>query len=108
MIRTAANKSLYPFQCDTVLSLINNQAKHIVVSGVGTGKTAISVVWADTICKIKKLSKVLVITTASKSKTKDAEGRNDFELEADEFRGKHFRENLAAFETVSWNYSSLG
>ncbi len=68
-----------------------------------TGKTAIAMVWAQTVCEIKKLHKVLVITTASKSKTKDAEGRNDFELEADDFRGRWFRRSLDAFETVSWN-----
>lgn len=103
MIRMAANKSLYPFQCDTVLALINNPEKHIVVAGVGTGKTAISMVWAETICSMRGLNKVLVVTTASKSKTKDAKGRNDFEVEADDFRGTAFRNNLDAFETVSWN-----
>lgn len=101
--RTPANKSLYPFQVDTVFALVNNPNKHIVVAGVGTGKTAIAMVWAQTVCETKNLHKVLVITTASKSKTKDAEGRNDFELEADDFRGRWFRQSLDAFETVSWN-----
>lgn len=101
--RTPANKTLYPFQCDTVLALVNNPDKHIVVAGVGTGKTAIAMVWAQALCTSHGLRKVLVITTASKSKTKDAKWRNDFEAEADDFCGEHFRKNLDAFETISWN-----
>lgn len=101
--RTPASKALYPFQVDTCMALLDSPNKHIVVAGVGTGKTAIAMVWAQTVCEIKNLNKVLVITTASKSKTKDVEGRNDFELEADDFRGRWFRQNLDAFETVSWN-----
>lgn len=96
-------KDLYKFQSDTVKAILSNQQKHIVVSGVGTGKTAISMVWAQSICLSHGLSKILVITTASKSKTKDAENRNDFEAEADEFCTRSFRQNLSAFETVSWN-----
>ena len=103
IVRTPASKTLYPFQIDTVRALLDNPDRHIVVAGVGTGKTAIAMVWAQTVCETKHLRKVLVITTASKSKTKDAEGRNDFELEADDFRGRWFRQSLDAFETVSWN-----
>ena len=103
IVREAATKTLYPFQVDTVFALLNEHDKHIVVAGVGTGKTAISVVWAQAICTSHGLDKVLIITTASKSKTKDAEGRNDFEVEADDFCGRHFRKQLDAFETVSWN-----
>ena len=102
-VRTPANKTLYPFQVDTVFALLNNPTKHIVVAGVGTGKTAISMVWAQARCTGRGLNKVLVITTASKSKTKDIEGRNDFEAEADDFCGRGFRQNLDAFEVVSWN-----
>lgn len=101
--RTPANKALYPFQVDTVFALLNSPDKHIVVAGVGTGKTAISMVWAQAKCTERGLSKILVVTTASKSKTKDIEGRNDFELEADDFCGRGFRQNLQAFETISWN-----
>jgi len=101
--RTPANKTLYPFQVDTVFAVLNNPKKHIVVAGVGTGKTAISMVWAQAKCLERGLRKVLVITTASKSKTKDIEGRNDFEAEADDFCGRGFRQNLDAFEVVSWN-----
>ena len=97
------NETLYRFQSETVRVLLEETNKHIVVAGVGTGKTAISVVWAQAKCLERGLSKVLVITTASKSKTKDAENRNDFEAEADNFCGKSFRQNLQEFETVSWN-----
>lgn len=68
-----------------------------------TGKTATSMVWAQAKCLERGLNKVLVITTASKSKTKDSLGRNDFELEADDFCTPSFRQNLGSFETVSWN-----
>lgn len=95
--------SLYKFQETTIKTLLLSRNKHIVVAGVGTGKTAISVVWAQAKCLERGLSKVLVITTASKSKTKDSEKRNDFEAEADNFCGRGFRQNLQEFETVSWN-----
>ena len=95
--------SLYKFQETTIKTLLLSRNKHIVVAGVGTGKTAISVVWAQAKCLERGLSKVLVITTASKSKTKDTENRNDFEAEADNFCGRGFRQNLQEFETVSWN-----
>lgn len=103
VMREPATKTLYPFQCDTALALLNNKDKHIVVAGVGTGKTAISMVWAQSVCVSHGLSKILVITTASKSKTKDKEKRNDFEAEADDFCGRSFRKSTDAFETVSWN-----
>lgn len=97
------SKSLYQFQSDTVQELLKHRQKHIVVAGVGTGKTSISMVWAQALSISHGLEKVLVITTASKSKTKDAEKRNDFEAEADDFCGRYFRQQLKAFETVSWN-----
>lgn len=102
-ISKLSSKELYKFQKDTVAMLCTSHAKHIVVAGVGTGKTAISMVWAQATCIARGVNKVLVITTASKSKTKDAYGRNDFEAEADDFCGNYFRQSLQAFETVSWN-----
>lgn len=96
-------KSLYAFQRSTVRALLENPNKHFIVAGVGTGKTSIGVVWAKEVCKKVNRSKVLIITTASKSKTCDAQGRNDFEAEADDFCGVRFRRGLDAFETVSWN-----
>ena len=98
-----APKSLYPFQRRSVSVLLDNPNRHFVVAGVGTGKTSIGVVWAKEVCKREHLHKVLIITTASKSKTKDTRGRNDFEIEADDFCGANFRKNLDAFTTVSWN-----
>ena len=63
------NKSLFKFQQDTVNILLSSPDKHIVYATMGVGKTAISVVWAQAKCLSRGLSKVLVITTASKSKT---------------------------------------
>lgn len=96
-------KHLFDFQRAAVTALMSNSDKHIICASVGTGKTAISMVWAQAKCLERGLSKVLVITTASKSKTKSIDGRNDFELEADDFCGRSFRQNLDAFETISWN-----
>ena len=96
-------KKLFNFQEDTVNVLLDNPKKHIVYATMGTGKTAISMVWAQAKCLERGLNKVLVITTASKSKTKNSLGRNDFELEADDFCTPSFRQNLVSFETVSWN-----
>lgn len=63
--------SLYKFQEDAIRQLLNG--KHFIVSGVGSGKTAMSVIWAKLKCKETHKSNVLVITTASKSRTGDFE-----------------------------------
>lgn len=90
-------KSLLEFQAKAVRDLIDDPNKHIIVMNMGTGKGPTSVSWAKEKCKLTGLNKVLVVTTASKSRC------GDFESEADAFCGKDFRENLTAFEVVSWN-----
>ena len=97
------SKQLFGFQSDTVSVLLKNPNKHIIISEVGSGKGAISVVWAKKKCEETGKKKVLVITTASKVHTKDEKKRNDFEKDADDFCGIDFRKNLEAFETVSWD-----
>ena len=99
----SVDKHLFDFQRDTVRALLEDPKKHVVYAGMGTGKTAISVVFAKEKCSRANLKKLLVITTASKSKTKSLDGRNDFEAEADDFCGRNFRQSLKAFEVVSWN-----
>lgn len=66
--------SLYDFQSTSVKQLLDG--KHIVVAGCGAGKTAMALVWAKEQCNKTDKDKVLVITTASKSRTGDFEEEN--------------------------------
>ena len=61
--------NLYKFQVDSVARLLSG--KHFIISGTGSGKTAMAMVWAREMARITKKKEVLVITTASKSKTTD-------------------------------------
>ena len=86
---------LYDFQKQAVSDLLNG--KHIVISSTGSGKGAMAVIWASKVCKTSKKKKVLVITTASKSKT------GDFEADADAWCGSSFRKSLSSFSVISWH-----
>ena len=65
---------LYDFQKTAVSQLMSG--KHIIISGVGSGKTAMALTWVAQKCRETGKDKVVVITTASKSRT------GDFEQEA--------------------------
>jgi superfamily II DNA or RNA helicase len=67
--------TLYDYQKDAVEQLLNG--KHFVISGTGSGKGATAVVWAKAVCERENKKNVLVVTTASKSRT------NDFQSDAD-------------------------
>lgn len=86
---------LYKFQETAIADLLSG--KHIVISSTGSGKGAMAVIWASEMCKRKKKQRVLVVTTASKSRT------GDFEADADAWCGKEFRENLKEFTVISWH-----
>lgn len=86
---------LYNFQRDAIKELLNG--KHIVISATGSGKGAMAVLWAKEMCKRKRKHKVLVITTASKSRT------GDFEADADLWCGSSFRTSLSSFSVISWH-----
>lgn len=60
---------LYNFQEEAVNKLL--EGKHFIIAGCGAGKTAISLVWSAKKCVQVNKYKVLVVTTASKSKTGD-------------------------------------
>ena len=75
--------TLYKYQEEAVEDLLDG--KHIVVAGTGCGKGAMAVIWAQAMCKRTKKKKVLVITTASKSRT------GDLEADADLWCGSSFR-----------------
>lgn len=64
-------KELYKFQEDAIRQLL--RGKHFIISGVGSGKTAMSLIWAANVCEKTHKHKVLVVTTASKSRTGDFE-----------------------------------
>lgn len=86
---------LYNFQKQAIADLLNG--KHIAILCTGSGKTAISMTWAKQTCEQKNKNKVLVITTASKSRT------NDFQDDADTWCGKEWREGLDQFQVISWH-----
>lgn len=60
---------LFPFQKESVNQLLNG--KHIMVAGCGSGKNPTSMVWAVQRCKQTGKHRILVVTTASKSRTAD-------------------------------------
>lgn len=73
------DKALYNFQENAINQLLNG--KNFIISGVGSGKTAMAVIWARLKCKQTGKKKILVVTTASKSRT------GDFEQEDKEWNG---------------------
>lgn len=87
--------TLYDYQKDAVGQLLNG--KHFVISGTGSGKGAMAVVWAKSVCDMTGKNKVLVVTTASKSRT------GDFEDDADLWNGEEWRTSLSYFSVISWH-----
>ena len=88
-------EKLYDFQNESVKELANN--KHIIVAGCGAGKTAIALSWAEQECKRSGKNKILVVTTASKSRT------GDFEQELSMWCSSVFVSNLKEFTVLSWH-----
>lgn len=82
---------LYQHQIDSIEQLLAD--KHILVAGVGMGKTAIALKWAAKKCDETGKHKILVITTASKSRT------GDFEFEDKLWNGESERELVI----LSWH-----
>ena len=85
---------LYKFQKDTVKALLRD--KHIVVATMGSGKNPMSMVWAAQKCKETGKDKILVVTTASKSKTTD-------HIDDLERFCPSFSESLSSLSVVSWH-----
>lgn len=86
--------TLYDFQKTAVSQLMNG--KHIIISGVGSGKTAMALTWVAQKCKETGKNKVVVVTTASKSRT------GDFEQEA-EVWCPSLLNSLSSFSLLSWH-----
>lgn len=100
---------LYDFQKQSVTNLLDG--KHIIIAGCGAGKTAMAVVWAERKCLETGKRKVLIVTTASKSRT------GDFEQEMGEWCSLSFPNSLSSLSVLSWhklakwvnqNWESLG
>lgn len=87
-------KELYEFQKDAIKQLL--RGKHFIISGVGSGKTAMALIWAEYKQKQTRKTKLLIVTTASKSKT------GDFEREADEW-APALKKSLSSFSVLSWH-----
>ena len=83
--------TLYDFQNKAIEQLL--KGKHFIISGVGSGKTAMAVIWAKLKCEQTGKHKVLVVTTASKSRT------GDFEQEEKLWNGDGER----LFTVLSWH-----
>lgn len=93
---------LFPFQKQSVAQLM--AGKRIVVSTMGSGKSAISMVFAEQKCKETSKDKILVVTTASKCKVRTQEGLNDFEDEARKFCSSSFSKSLSSsLSLISWH-----
>lgn len=86
---------LYDFQEQAVANLL--AGKHFIISGVGSGKTAMAVVWAERKCLETGKRKVLIVTTASKSRT------GDFEQEMGEWCSLSFSNSLSSLSVLSWH-----
>ena len=85
---------LFRFQQEAIDQLLDS--KHFIISGTGSGKTAMAVNWVAEKCKQTNKDKVLIVTTASKSKT------NDFENEMEEWRPS-FSNSLSSLLILSWH-----
>lgn len=85
---------LYKYQEECIKELLGG--KHIIRADCGMGKTPVSLVWANEIRKRTGKRKLVVWTTASKSKT------SDFQDEASVF-APDLAPNLDSFEVVSWH-----
>jgi len=86
---------LYDYQKDAVQALLGG--KHFVIAQTGLGKGAMAVVWAKAVCERRNKNKVLVVTTASKSRT------GDFESDADLWNGEEWRKSLSSLSVISWH-----
>lgn len=85
---------LYKYQEECVKELLGG--KHIIRADCGMGKTPVSLVWANEIRKRTGKRKLVIWTTASKSKT------SDFQDDANVF-APDLIPNLDSLEVVSWH-----
>lgn len=93
---------LYSFQKQAIAQLLTG--KHVIVAGTGLGKTACAMSWTEQKCRETGKSKVLVVTTASKSKARNLNGDDDFTADARLFCSPSFVESLSSsLSLISWH-----
>lgn len=89
---------LYRYQKETVEALL--QGKHLAILQTGMGKSPIAMRWAQAVTDKTAKRGVLVVTTASKSRS------GDFQNEADLWCGAEWRAGLTDFDVISWHMLS--
>lgn len=93
---------LYDYQQDALAHLL--AGKKILILGTGTGKSAVSMRYAEEICKRTGKSKVLVVAPASKTKVRNQDGDDDFSADAKVFCSPSFYKSLSSsLSLVSWH-----
>lgn len=93
---------LYPFQKEAVAALLSG--KHFVISGTGSGKSAVAMCYAEHKMARTGKAKLLIVTTASKSKARTTEGLDDFSADAKLFCSSSFFNSLSSSLTLlSWH-----
>lgn len=94
--------SLYDYQQDALAHLL--AGKKILILEVGLGKTGVSMRYAEEMCKRTSKSKILVVTTASKTKARNENGDDDFTADARLFCSSSFCDSLtSSLSLISWN-----
>lgn len=94
--------SLYKFQEEAIAQLL--AGKKIIVATMGMGKTVMAMKWAEEKCRETGKRKVLVITTASKTRCRNADGDDDFTAEAKLFCSPSFCKSLpSSLSLISWH-----
>lgn len=86
---------LYPYQKEAVQDLMHG--KHIVVAGMGMGKTAMMMTWLKKKCDETGKRKVLIVTTPSKRDS------GDMTTEAGMWNGSSWLSSLSSFSVISWH-----
>lgn len=86
---------LYPYQKEAVQDLMHG--KHIVVAGMGMGKTAMMMDWLKKKCDETGKRKVLIVTTPSKRDS------GDMLTEAGMWNGSSWLSSLSSFSIISWH-----
>ena len=93
---------LFDYQKQAVTQLL--AGKKMLILEPGLGKSACAMVWAERRCEETGKHKVLVITTASKSKARTAEGLDDFSADAKSFCSPSFFNSLSSsLSLISWH-----
>lgn len=93
---------LYDFQKQSLDQLLSG--KHIIISGTGSGKTAMAMRYAEEKQKRTGKKKIIVVTTASKVRVRNQDGDDDFSADAKRFCSLSFYQSLSSsLSLISWH-----